>query len=169
MPTPTYDLIESTALGSSASSITFSSIPSTYRDLVLVIDVIGTDSSVNTLYARFNSDSGSNYNSVSLYGTSGDIAGSNAGSNQTEMNISDRSNAGFSNTRRALYIVNFLDYSVTNKHKQMLQRANSTSAGETVAQTHRWASTSAISSMVLTPYVGSFGSGSVFSLYGIVS
>jgi hypothetical protein len=52
MPTPTYDLIESTALGSSASSITFSSIPSTYRDLVLVIDVIGTDSSVNTLYAR---------------------------------------------------------------------------------------------------------------------
>lgn len=167
MPTSTYDLISSTTLNSSASSLTISSIPSTYRDLVLVIDVLGTSTSVNTLYARFNNDSGSNYTSNSLYGTSTNGVGSAANNTgQTEMNISDRSNAGFSDTRRALYVVNIFDYSQT-KNKPCLQRANAVPGGEVVLQTHRWNNSATISSIVLTPYAGSFASTSVFSLYGI--
>lgn len=170
MPTSTYDLIASTVLGTGSATVTFSSIPSTYRDLVLVMNCLGTSTSVNTMYARFNSDSGNNYFGTSLYGTNTNtVASASNTTGQTEINISDRSNAGFNDTRRALYIVNFIDYSATNKHKTLIQRANSQPSGEVVLQGHRWANTSAINRIDLTAYGQSFAATSTFYLYGIVS
>ena len=63
----TYTPIATTTLGSNQSTVTFSSIPSTYTDLVLVCNA--TVSSANgTWYLEFNSDTGTNYSATVLKG-----------------------------------------------------------------------------------------------------
>jgi len=49
----TYTLISSNVLGSSAASVTFSAIPSTYTDLVLRISARGLDAALNTETMQF--------------------------------------------------------------------------------------------------------------------
>ena len=44
MPTPTYTPLATVTLGTSAASVTFSSIPATYRDLILIFDGTGSGS-----------------------------------------------------------------------------------------------------------------------------
>ncbi len=66
----TYTPIASATLAASTSSITFSSIPATYTDIVVVINDINSTGSFDT-NIRFNGDSGSNY---SRTGLRGDIA-----------------------------------------------------------------------------------------------
>jgi hypothetical protein len=65
----TYTLISSNILASSAASVTFSSIPATYTDLVLRIsarsDIAGL---VNTFKLTYNAISGTNYSYTLLYG-----------------------------------------------------------------------------------------------------
>ena len=65
MPTSTYDLIASNVLGSSASSIEFASISSSYRDLVIV--VTATNSSLAQLRVRPNGQT-TNLSSVTAEG-----------------------------------------------------------------------------------------------------
>ena len=60
----TYTQIATTTLGSSQSTITFSSISGAYTDLVLV--VTAKVSSATDLWVRANSDSGSNYSYLIL-------------------------------------------------------------------------------------------------------
>jgi hypothetical protein len=59
MPTPTYIPLATVTLGSADSSVTFSSIPATYRDLILVLN--GTRSTTSGVRARANADAGANY------------------------------------------------------------------------------------------------------------
>ena len=65
----TYNLISSNILASSAASVTFSSIPATYTDLVLRIsarsDIAGL---VNTFKLTYNAIAGTNYSYILLYG-----------------------------------------------------------------------------------------------------
>jgi hypothetical protein len=49
----TYTLISSNVLSSSAASVTFSAIPATYTDLVLLCTMRGTGSGGNTIYLEF--------------------------------------------------------------------------------------------------------------------
>jgi hypothetical protein len=61
-----------------------------------------------------------------------------------------------------------MDYSATDKHKTVLVRSNAASTGvEAIAQ--RWASTAAITSILVFPSTGSWAAGGTFSLYGIVA
>jgi len=159
VPTPTYDLIASNVLGSSASSVTFSSIPATYRDLVLVMEV--TCSNNGSALVRFNSDSGSNYSRVRMLGD-GSAAYSSSNSGDTSF---DGINTSTSTIFAQLQV---MDYSATDKHKSMLCRTGRASS-EVIALAARWANTSAISSMSITQNGGNFNTGSSFYLYGIVS
>ena len=64
----TYQPIETqTVSGTSTSTVTFSSIPQTYTDLVLVSAI--TQSADVSNYLRFNSDTGTNYSRTRLVGT----------------------------------------------------------------------------------------------------
>ena len=74
----TYEPIATTTLGTSASSVTFSTIPGTYTDLVLV--VAGTSAATNGNEMQFNGDTGNNYSFTLLYGT-GSAAVSSRNSN----------------------------------------------------------------------------------------
>ena len=154
MATPTYELIETTTLTSSASSVTFSSITQDYRDLVLV-----ADNSQNTnivIEAQFNNDTGTNYYGVEMLGT-----GSSASSGtRTGGEFDFRILGGF-------HIVQIMDYSATDKDKTSLQRYNSDST--VGAQALRWDNTAAITEIDLNAAGGSFAVGTTFSLYGIAS
>ena len=160
MGTPTYTALATVTLGSSASSVTFSSIPATYRDLVLVAAAktgVGDDYTV----IRVNSDSGSNYSRVQMLGT-GSVFNSGAFSSETAF-----LGSYFGGTDNCSNTYHFMDYSATDKHKTVLMRTNI--EGRTMASANRWASTSAITSIYLAANTGPFQTGSTFALYGIAS
>lgn len=60
--------LATTTLGSATASVTFGSIPSGYRDLVLVME--SAISSNGQMSFRFNGDTGSNYSIVHMSGIS---------------------------------------------------------------------------------------------------
>jgi len=152
-------------LSSTASTVTFSNIPTTgYRDLRLVSYVPSLTGSPTAQgsYARFNGDSGSNYYGLYAYGN-GSSPGSDPTSGTTLFWGAFPAAGGVDQ-------LDILDYAET-KHKLVVGRANGNGAS-TWFYTARWASASAITSIALTsPDTGSdqFGIGSTFSLYGIVS
>jgi hypothetical protein len=162
MPTPTYTPLANVTLGSTASSVTFSNIPATYRDLILVMN--GTSTSGNPFaFLRFNGDSGSNYNYVFMYGDgtpSGAVSASFA--NQTTGFIGNL-DTGARNT----VIAQVLDYSATDKHKPMLARNGG--GGLVIATAGRWANTSAVTSMSVNTNTSTFTAGFTFSLYGVIA
>jgi hypothetical protein len=159
MPTPTYDLIASNVLGSSAASVTFSSIPATYRDLVLVVEAAVVSSS-NDLYLRFNGDTGSNYSEVTM-------RGADATSTSATRDAARVSQSGIMAAAKGLIITQILDYSATDKHKTLLSRSGGTNGVNAIA--NRWANTSAITSIYLLTDSQNFAAGASFYLYGIVS
>ncbi len=67
--TKTYVPISTTTLGSNASTVSFSSIPGTYTDLVIVMGVISTSNTGHYVYLQYNGDTGSNYSTTILTGT----------------------------------------------------------------------------------------------------
>ena len=157
MPTPTYTPLATLTLSSSASTVTFGSIPNTYKDLVLVI--AGTASAADQLVCRFNSST-SNYSEVAMLGYSGGAISYTATANRlSQMALS---------TSQSVATMQIMDYSATDKHKTALYRT-SLGGASTYAVAGRWGDTSAITSI----YLGlesagvTFSSGTVFSLYGV--
>ena len=166
MPTPTYTPLATVTLGSSASSVTFSSIPATYRDLILVCNWQNSGSA-SASRLQLNGNTGSNYFGVWMNGT-GSAAGSSSESSQTSARIAGVS-VGPANTYSNIAILQFIDYSATDKHKTVLSRYGSADT-ETQATASRYASTSAITSIRFFDILGqTFQTGSTFNLYGIVS
>jgi hypothetical protein len=156
--TATYDLIASNVLGSSTSSVTFSSIPGTYRDLVFVMQ-LGTSTGTDVLY-QFNSDTTvSNYPSVLMQSD---------GSTTFSGNTSNNRILDVSTTNQFTVVYNLLDYATTNKHKHYLYRTGRASA-KVQAMAGRWVNTAAITQAVFTPVSGTFNAGCTFYLYGIVA
>ena len=160
MATPTYTAIASITLGSSASSVTFSSIPQDYRDLVLV--VTGEGSSATSFYALyFNADTGANYSRVEMSGT-----GSGTSSSSPSNLVPITHNA----TSESTTILQIMDYSATDKHKTVLYRNNSVDYPIVKAGAGRWASTSAVTSLEVEGTSGvTLTAGSTLALWGIAS
>lgn len=160
MPTTTYTPIASQTLSSSASSVTFSSIPATYRDLVLIVDAKAATSSVNFVL-RFNSDA-SNGSAVLMRGNGSTTSSFTESVINLASSSADTTNSG-------LIVAFIMDYSATDKHKTVLARGNVASSF-TSASAARWASTSAITSIEVRPATAdSYAANSSFYLYGIVS
>jgi len=156
----TYEPIATNTLSSTASSITFSSIPGTYTDLVLICNLKATPTA-SSLVARFNGSSSNIYSVTQMYGT-GSTAFSQRLSNQTEVYLSF---SGFPAGNFGPTIVNFINYSNTTTNKTFISRSGyATDYAD--ASVGLWRSTAAISSMTL--FAGtSFDIGSIFTLYGI--
>lgn len=160
----TYNLLDSVTLSSSASSVTFSSIDQSYGDLVLVIS---PKSLTPTGYGgaaliRFNSDSGSNYSYVFMYGN-GSTASSSSG---TTTNVYGGYQANNDNTPN--FLANIMDYSATDKHKAVLTR-HGQAENIVYARVYRWANTAAITSIDIASSGGDFAAGSTFYLYGVAA
>jgi hypothetical protein len=161
----TYTPIATTTLGSTASSYTFSSIPSTYTDLVLVTTA-KTSSGSNDAIVRFNGDTGTNYSSTFLSG-SGSAASSARTSNTTYAFLD--SYGWVTSTDFNVCITQIMNYSNTTTYKTIMARSNNAAAGvDAIVSLYR--STSAISSITLFLASSlSFATGSTFTLYGIAA
>lgn len=163
MPTPTYTPLANLTLGSTATTVTFTSISQSYRDLILVVNGKATAGENPTF--RFNADTGSNYPQVNMYGNGS--SATSAATNSTWFWLAYGTN--FSTDEPSNAIVNIMDYSATDKHKTVLIRDNK-SSGSTEAQAGRWASTSAVNSIALKfNYGASWAVGTTFTLYGIAA
>lgn len=158
----TYEPIGTSTLGSPSSGVTFSSIPSTYTDLVLVFN--GTTASSSYVGVRCNSQI-TGYSTTYLYGD-----GSNAGSyrgttaGQSYTGADPASASGASNLTTIIF--NFQNYANTTTYKSILMRASraSAAAGTSIGMFNY---TSAISSITVTADGVNFETGSTFTLYGI--
>jgi hypothetical protein len=161
MPTPTYKPLATVTLAGSTSSVTFSSIPATFRDLVLVFNG-GAVSGAHNLTVAFNSDTTSgNYSGVSMTGTGSSALSTSSGLARL---LNDY---GYLEANQAVIVSQFMDYSATDKHKTFLSRSNNAANGVS-AVAGRWANTAAITSIAITTGAN-FSSGSTLSLYGIAS
>ena len=164
----TYESIATQTLGSAAASVTFSSIPSTYTDLVLVCSNLKCSVGSNNVYVRFNSDTGSNYSYTMLSGN-GTTAFSVRGTSLT-YNYFGGYDTGVDATNPTTVITSIMNYSNTTTNKTTLTRfgvINASGGGETHSIVNLWRSTSAINTILIYPFSGNWLTGSVFSLYGI--
>lgn len=169
MPT-TYTLIASNVLSSSAASVTFSTIPSTYTDLLLRLSTRTdlADTSVN-IYTTFNGDTATNYSGTFVQGNGVGTA-SNRGTSQTYLPVGPWSQ-GTNYTSDVfasdeLYIPSYT--AAQNKPVGGFAVAeNNATGGHDIAYAGLWRNNAAITSMTMTPYSGNFVSGSSFYLYGI--
>lgn len=159
--TGTYTLIASTVVsGSSTINVTFSSIPATYTDLVLVAQYKSVSN--NYLSCRFNGDTGSNYSRTEMRGD-GTSATSQRLTNETYAYITSiYAPTGDWGT----FILNLNDYSNTTAFKTVLSRGNNSTIG-VGANANLWRSTAAINTILVTAIGSGYDVGSTFRLYGI--
>lgn len=162
----TFEPIASTTLSAATASVTFSSIPQTFTDLVLVASFTASTASA-TVVMTFNGDTTSGlYSKTQLEGT-----GSQAPSGRTTgaNNINLDSNIGNSSTEPTIEIINLMNYSNTTTNKTALIRQSGfwSSAPGTSVRIGLWRNTNAITSVTLNNGANTFASSSTFSLYGI--
>jgi hypothetical protein len=166
-----YESISTVTVGSGgAATITFSSIPSTYKHLQirwLARDNFASDAS--DLNMRFNSDSGANYVWHQLVGD-GSTAAAYASTSQTSMRAGFVAGSTAGANIFAATVLDLLDYANTSKNKTVrnLGGFDKNGSGSVGLQSGLWMSTAAITQIDLTPRVGtSFSQYSSFALYGI--
>jgi hypothetical protein len=164
MATSTYTPIATTTLASAASSYTFSSIPQTYTDLILVANFDGSASSYNTL--TFNGVGGTSYSKTRVLGTGGYTV-SNRSTSTSSIDGIMYNTAGTPITT----ILNVMNYSNTTTYKTVLikdsNQPDNVAAHVGLFRGSTGSSTEAITSITLTKSTGNFTIGSTFSLYGI--
>jgi len=167
----TYTLISSNVLSSSAASVTFSAIPSTYTDLVLRVsgrtDTAGQ--AIDTIQLQFNGTGGTAYSYTRLTG-SGSAAASSRGSSVSVINgyyVLDAATAT-ANTFGSVEIY-IPSYTVSqNKPLSIIGAQEDNNAAAYMAATAGlWTNTAAITSITVLNGGGNYISGSSFYLYGI--
>jgi hypothetical protein len=165
----TYEAIATQTLGSDTTTVTFSSIPGTYTDLVLVMNYRSTRTNTYGYpKVNFNGDTGTNYSLTDLSGNGSSI-GSGRTTNTTGFGLTE----GMGNTAAAnlfgQFNISIQNYSNSTTYKTLLSRGGSAVTGNSLAaQVCLWRSTSAITSIVITDNSGfNIMTGSSFSLYGI--
>lgn len=164
----TYQLIEAKELTTTTASVTFSSIPSTYTDLLLSISSRNNDI-YNEVHFRFNGDTGNNYSGRNIYGNGSSAISSSSSSisslqNLTVQSVSGQTASTFGNIQ--LYIPNYLSSNHKSISADGVQENNATSA-QAMLGAGLWANTAAITSIQAFPSIGSFVQYSNFYLYGI--
>jgi len=158
------------AAGATASVITFSSIPTTYTHLQLRMLARGTAS--DTMYVRFNNDSGAtNYDNHRLNGN-GSTVGADGRINYSALFVSSRG-YGISSTVNigSAIVMDILDYGNTNKYKVTKtisgQEYNSGSTDDIEYTSGSWKSTSAVNRIDVSLATSTLAQYTHIALYGV--
>jgi len=167
----TYTLISSNTLSSSAASVTFSAIPSTYTDLVLwASHRVDVGVRVNDqLTLRFESSgANTNHSHTQLSGNGASAASSRVSSNYA-ITI-DEGTVGPGATSNTFATSQFYIPSYTSSANKPVSIDNATETNATTAwrigSAGLWRNASAISTIIIANN-GNFVAGSSFYLYGI--
>ena len=164
----TYELLASTVLGSRTGSVTISSIPATYYDLILRLNVQGISAGWNYINMQCNGDTSTNYSYADL-NTNGATVASGEASSQTSARLSVNSvpNISYNNASQIEYYIG----GYTNVAKipilgvAMGSRNNATQYGASDAATFR--GNGPVTSITLVNLSSNFEVGSSFKLYGV--
>ena len=167
-----YESIATQTLSTAVSSITFSSIPSTYTSLQLRFMASAGYGSYNntTIRCELNGDTTStNYYYHAVYGDSG--TGATAIATQLQKITQGLDTATTTNIY-GVGIIDLHNYAVTTQNKTLRAFAGYDTNGEVSANrvtlsSMLWMNTSAINSIKLIGQDGNWTVGSTFALYGI--
>jgi hypothetical protein len=162
----TFVKIASVTVGSGgASSMDFTSIPSTYTDLVLKTSSRTSGSGNVFLTIAFNGSS-SNFSYRQVFGN-GSSAASNSGSIGYGVLIDGSSDTASTFSNGEVYIPNYSGSTNKSLSTDAIQENNGTLAYMALVAT-LWSSTSAINQITLTPSSGTLQQYSTATLYGIL-
>jgi hypothetical protein len=152
-----------------SSSISFTSIPSTFKHLQ--VRLIGRGTVADSYFTlQFNSDTASNYSWHQLFGD-GSAAGAGGSASASNIITSQYSDP---TSMFGAGVIDILDYTSTNKAKTVrtLTGYDTNGAGKLMLRSGAWYKNTssvyeAVSSLVLTPVSGTIQQYSHFALYGI--
>lgn len=162
MATAFTALANITISGGAKTSITFSSISASYRDLYLVLTpVLG--SAGGTFLLKANADAGLNYNGSTLRANGTTVAATNLNANNYGATLGIY--ATYSGIDDSIFEIWLPDYATTDKHKNMMIRASGATTGVEM-NVSKWNNTAAITSLILGGY---FGNGTTATLYGVAA
>ena len=156
LPSGFYSIATQSVGSGGASSVTFSSIPSTYNHL----QIRGISQSSADVYIRYNGDSGTNYSQHIMQGD-GSATSANGFTNSTYSRIANSNPYQFA----GIYL-DILDYSNTNKYKtnRSFFGIDGNGSGVVGIWSGSWRNTAAVTSITIS---GTFSQYSSFALYGV--
>ena len=157
----TYEPIATTT-STGTTTITMSSIPSTYTDLVLIIS-----GQINgNVYYKINGDTSSNFSQTVVLGNGSSAISARQSNRSDGIYLGDNISSPMA-TDSSNAIIQFMNYSNTTTNKTSIFRVNNASAG-TQAGVGLWRSTSAINQVSITSSsANGILNGTTFTLYGI--
>ena len=162
----TYEPIQTYTVPSVTASVTLSSIPSTYTDIVVIGSNLLLNASGLSIFARVNGDTSGNYSSRILQGN-GSTVNNGARSNNIQGLVTGGTFSGAGSSRPAYFVLHLMNYSDTNTKKTALYQYGLGSV-EIEMGVDMWISTSAINSITFrNDGSASWAVGSMFTLYGI--
>lgn len=164
----TYVPIQAITLSAAAADVTFTGIPQTFTDLVLVVGRLKSTTSSPYLCFQFNSNTSTDYSVTHIEGT-GTSAVSSRSSNQNQ--ITTGNSVGLGTTADAMVITHFMNYSNTTTNKTAMSRVSviGGSFPGTGAAVGLWRQTSAITSIRVFNNAGNLPADCTLTLYGIGS
>lgn len=170
MPT-TFEKIASVTVGAGgASSIDFSSIPSTFTDLVIKLSSrIGSAADREGVLLTFNNNN-SNYSFRRVYGFDSGSSASDAASSQSSITIANTTaNNATANIfgSHEIYIPNYAGGNNKGLSADATAENNSSSSWVSTLTAGLWGNTAAINRITLTPLSSTFMQYSTATLYGI--
>ena len=164
----TYTLISSNVLASSAASVTFSAIPSTYTDLVLRWSPrVSSANPINGYTLRLNSDSSAIYSSRYVANANGavDVNYDNASTEIGNVLVNGGTSTANTFSSVEMYIPNYTSTSSKPISYFEAVENNSASSNNLQVKAVLYRNTSAITTINISG--ATFVSGSSFYLYGI--
>ena len=161
-----YESIATVTVGSGgSSSISFTSIPSTYTHLQIRATMINASNNYS-IKIRFNSDTSTNYSAHQITGTgSAVLAGAESSVDIALIGVGANNTSLYS----AGMVTDILDYANTNKYKTVrsLSGGDGNGSGQIKLCSAGWRSTSAITSIFINADGSTFNQYTHFALYGI--
>lgn len=164
--------ISQQTLGAAAASVTFSSIPQTYEDLIVVISGRGDTAATEAIvYANINGDSGANYYTQRLYSHTGTSPFNSVA--DTKLMLCNIPAATAPANRAGQVEIFFDNYAKTTFNKTAVStghQAIANTAGNIVGMlcSGQWANTNAITQLAFTLSAGNFVAGTTITLYARV-
>jgi len=166
----TYEPISTQTLSTAVATVTFSSIPQTYTDLICLVE--GRDSRADFddgVSIRFNSDTAANYSWMVLGGDG--TSGTSTRLNNTTSMLGRIISASATANARSNLILHINNYSNTTTYKTLLERFNEPPTGGAdyfmALVLALWRNTAAITTLSFFSEGGNFNTGCTFTLYGI--
>jgi hypothetical protein len=166
---PTFTLISAVTVGSGgAATIDFTSIPSTYTDLVLKASLRGpTGYASDTMdtYLRFNGTT-TNYSDRLLYGTGSAAASLSETLTGINFRVVGQNSTASTFGNAEIYIANYAGSTNKSVSVDAVTENNATSV-LTQLEAGLWSNTAAINQITLVPFTTGFAQYSTAYLYGV--